>query len=175
MMAPPAGDNERYNKRKRKRLHRFALQVAQERTGRACGECTACCTVMGVAEVPTPFYTPCPHLHGAGCAIYVKRPGTCRDFYCEWLVGRFDAADRPDRLGLLFVPTRVRTETGAAQMLLVAYEVWPGAADTDQARALLGSLGGDAGLIRYGDLDTCEHLGTGRRIVPDIAPSMRPH
>src|SRR3954453_4193121 len=100
---PARRRHDRYGKTKAKRERRFALKVAQEETGRQCGECTACCMVMGVAEVPTPFYTPCPHQTEAGCAIYDKRPGPCRDFYCEWLVGGLTEDDRPDKLGLVFV------------------------------------------------------------------------
>ena len=170
-MASRANDNDRYRKQKRKRLQRFALQVAQERTGRACGGCTACCTVMGVAEVPTPFYSPCPHICASGCAVYGKHPGACRDFYCEWLVGRFADEDRPDRLGLLFVPTRY---AGAARMCLAAYEVWPGAADTERGRAVLQAVESEAVLFRHGDLSHGVQLRTGRRIVPEIAASARP-
>jgi hypothetical protein len=173
-MTSRARDNERYRKQKRKRLQRFALQVAQEQAGRRCGGCTACCTVMGVAEVPTPFYSRCPHECAGGCAVYDKRPGACRDFYCEWLVGAFAAEDRPDRLGLLFVPTRFAGEAGAARQCLAAYEVWPGAADTQRGRAVLGSIGADVVLFRHGDLSHGVQLRTGRRIVPEIAAGVRP-
>jgi hypothetical protein len=173
-MASRNKDNERYRKQKRKRQQRFALAMAQDRTGRACDGCTACCFVMGVAEVPTPFYTPCPHVCAAGCDVYGKHPGACRDFYCEWLVGELGHDDRPDRLGLLFVANRLRGADGAETMFLTAYEVWPGAADTDRARAVLGSVGPDVGLFRYGDVSSCTHLGTGQRIEPEIAASVLP-
>src|SRR5438874_3181119 len=94
LMASRAKNNDRYRKQKRKRLQRFALQMAQDQAGRACDGCTACCFVMGVAEVPTPFYSPCPHIRDGGCDIYGKHPGACRDFYCEWLVGRLGDDDR---------------------------------------------------------------------------------
>src|SRR5439155_26861608 len=98
--------NERYRKEKAKRERRLALRVAQEESGRECGGCTACCMVLGVAEVPTAFYTPCPHQGADCCTIYDRRPGACREFYCEWLVGALSEADRPDKLGLVFVGTR---------------------------------------------------------------------
>jgi hypothetical protein len=173
-MASRARDNERYRKQKRKRQQRFALAVAREQTGRACGGCTACCFVMGVAEVPTPFYTRCPHICAEGCDVYGKHPGACRDFYCEWLVGRLDDSDRPDRLGLLFVANRLRGATGGDSVFVTAYEVWPGAADTDRGRAALQALGPDVGLFRYGDMSHCVHLRTGERIAPDIAACVLP-
>jgi hypothetical protein len=174
VMALGANDNERYHKQKRKRLQRFTLAMAQDRTGRACGGCTAWCFVMGVAEVPTPFYTRCPHICAAGCEVYGKHPGTCRDFYCEWLVGWLGEVDRPDLLGLLFVANRLREADGADTEFLTAYEVSPGAADTDRARTVLGSLGPDVGLFRFGDVSHCTHLGTGQRIEPEIAASVLP-
>jgi hypothetical protein len=173
-MATRARDNERYRKQKRKRQQRFALAMAQDKAGRACGGCTACCFVMGVAEVPTPFYTRCPHICDAGCDVYGKHPGACRDFYCEWLVGRLGDPDRPDRLGLLFVANRLRGADGTESVFMTAYEVWPGAADTDRGRMALRSLGPDVGLFRYGDVSHCVHVGTGERIEPEIAASVRP-
>ena len=173
-MAARTRDNEKYRKQKQKRLQRFALQMAQTQTGRACNGCTACCFVMGVAEVPTRFYNACPHIKNAGCDIYGKRPGACRDFYCEWLVGRLGADDRPDKLGLLFVANKLRNADGSERMFVAAYEVWPGAADTDRGRAALRSMGLEVGLFRFGDMSRCVHLTTGQSIVPDIAESVRP-
>jgi hypothetical protein len=173
-MASQARDNEKYRKEKRKRLQRFALQMTQAHAGRTCAGCTACCFVMGVAEVPTPFYSPCPHIKNGGCDIYGKHPGACRDFYCEWLVGRAGPDDRPDRLGLLFVANRLRNADGSDRMFVTAYEVWPGAADTDRGRAVLRSMGPEIGLFRYGDMSRCVDVGTGRRIIPDIADCVRP-
>ena len=173
-MAARTRDNERYRKQKQKRQHRLALQLAQDRSGRACDGCTACCFVMGVAEVPTPFYTRCPHICHGGCDVYGKHPGACRDFYCEWLIGRLGPDDRPDKLGLLFVANRLRNGDGSDRMFVAAYEVWPGAADTARGRAVLASLGPEVGLFRYGDMSHCVHLGTGQHIQPVIADCVRP-
>jgi len=173
-MAAKARDNDRYRKQKQKRVQRFTLQMAQERAGRACDGCAACCFVMGVAEVPTPFYSRCPHVCDTGCDIYGKHPGACRDFYCEWLIGRLSPDDRPDKLGLLFVANKLRNADGSDRMFVAAYEIWPGAADSERGRAVLQSLGWDVGLFRYGDMSHCTHLATGQRIVPDIADCVRP-
>src|SRR5688572_10712451 len=49
--------------------------------GGGCGECTACCDVIGVDAVGKPYYARCPHLDpgkiGAACAVYADRPRTC--------------------------------------------------------------------------------------------------
>jgi hypothetical protein len=173
-MAANSRDNERYRKQKQKRLQRFALQTAQTRAARTCDGCTACCFVMGVAEVPTPFYSRCPHICESGCDIYGKHPGACRDFYCEWLIGRLGSDERPDKLGLLFVANKLRNADGSDRMFIAAYEVWPGAADSDRGRSALAALGPEVGLFRYGDMSYCTHLATGQRIVPDIADCVRP-
>jgi hypothetical protein len=173
-MAARTRDNDKYRKQKQKRLQRFALQMAQTQTGRACAGCTACCFVMGVAEVPTRFFSPCLHIQNGGCDIYGKHPGACRDFYCEWLVGRLGPDDRPDQLGLLFVANKLRNPDGSDRMFVAAYEVWPGAADTDRGRTVLLSMGPEVGLFRYGDMSHCVQLSTGQRIVPAIADSVRP-
>jgi hypothetical protein len=173
-MAARARDNEKYRKRKQKRLQRFALDMAQTKAGRVCDGCTACCFVMGVAEVPTAFYSRCSHICDAGCDIYGKHPGACRDFYCEWLIGRLGPDDRPDKLGLLFVANKLRNADGSDRMFIAAYEVWPGAADTDRGRAVLQSFGNDVGLFRYGEVSRCLHLATGQFIKSEITESMRP-
>lgn len=70
-------------------------------TGRSCGECALCCTVLRVDELAKPARTPCPKLRteGAGCSIYSTRPRICRSYKCAWLLGSFGDEDRPDRLG----------------------------------------------------------------------------
>ena len=90
---------------------------------RECGECTACCTVLAVAELNKPAYQACAHECG-GCGIYNSRPRACRAWCCSWLFGRIEGDERrrPDKLGLLF------TREGLAEKpITVAYEVWPGA------------------------------------------------
>jgi hypothetical protein len=152
-----------YGKTKAKRERRFALKVAQEETGRKCGECTACCMVMGVADVPTPFYAPCPHQTETGCDIYDKRPGACRDFYCEWLVGGLTGEDRPDNLGLVFVSTRA-VDAGKESVVVAAYEVWSGAAESERARAIFTTNKDDLVCIRFGQTEVGEFVRSGRAI-----------
>lgn len=70
---------------------------------RACGECRACCEHIGVREeLPPPHNEvvgPCPLLCAAGCSIYAKRPGACRQYLCGWRAGLGNECDRPDRAG----------------------------------------------------------------------------
>ena len=78
---------------------------------RVCGTCTACCdgwvagTIRGYPMKPG---TPC-HFRGNGCCtIYDERPEKpCRAFVCGWLMPNspLPEAYRPDRLGVLVVPT----------------------------------------------------------------------
>jgi hypothetical protein len=54
---------------------------------RACGSCTLCCKVMGVADFDKPAGKWCPHCRpGNGCGIHAMRPFVCRVFYCEWMI-----------------------------------------------------------------------------------------
>lgn len=103
---------------------------------RTCGQCTACCTVLGIRELEKPAFQCCPNLAGAGkgCGIYGGRPTSCRVYRCEWLDGARARApgqrkspaaiagltarrDRPDRLGVIFdsfPPAREVLERAAA-------------------------------------------------------------
>jgi hypothetical protein len=83
---------------------------------RACGTCTACCdgwvegTIRGHEMKPG---TAC-HFRGEGCCtIYDSRPQSpCREFICGWLMtdSPFPDSFRPDRLGVMIVPTRWREQ-----------------------------------------------------------------
>lgn len=87
------------------------LQAVEKRH---CGTCTACCdgwvegTIRGHEMRPG---VPC-HFRGAGCCtIYDERPKEpCRSFVCGWLApgSPFPESFRPDRLGVMIVPTRWR-------------------------------------------------------------------
>jgi hypothetical protein len=81
---------------------------------RECGECQACCTLMGVRErgklsdgsryqLDKPMGERCAHQCASGCAIHNEErlPISCRIFECEWLHGKFREEERPDRSGLV--------------------------------------------------------------------------
>ncbi|HTU24239.1 MAG TPA: hypothetical protein VMF30_02505 [Pirellulales bacterium] len=92
---------------------------------RACGECTACCTVMAVDELGKFMNMRCPHDAGGCCAIYASRPRSCRGWACSWLLGHIagDLRRRPDKSGLVF-----NQEELGGKFMFVAIEAWPGAA-----------------------------------------------
>jgi hypothetical protein len=72
---------------------------------RECGGCIECCIRLKVEhpELRKQAGTPCPHLVGAGCGIYDKRPSVCRSWHCLWRVrSELPNAARPDRCGVIF-------------------------------------------------------------------------
>jgi len=74
---------------------------------RECGNCTACCTAIGVHEIGKPFNRACNHIGGLGCRIYGKHPDSCRGYACGWLQGvGHPLIDRPDRLGAVIHASR---------------------------------------------------------------------
>jgi len=104
---------------------------------RACGDCQACCTALGVDELSKPLWEPCANLCAEGCGIYADRPRSCHDFTCLWLKGYFGLDQhRPDKLGLIFAMQRDR-KIGA---ILVAWESWLGAASRDPGKYVLDRL-----------------------------------
>jgi Fe-S-cluster containining protein len=112
---------------------------------RACGECTACCTVYYIDGLwpESPRWEACQHARpGApegGCGIYARRPASCKVYRCMWLDGWGEEADRPDRLGLVldFDPPRPRIDSPEA---VTAIEAAPGRAQEPRARARLREL-----------------------------------
>jgi hypothetical protein len=70
-------------------------------SGRGCGACSLCCTLLRVDELGKPGGTPCIHQRsqGPGCGIHAARPTICRAYRCLWLQGSLEDEDRPDRLG----------------------------------------------------------------------------
>jgi hypothetical protein len=104
---------------------------------RPCGECQACCTVVGIKELNKPAFQRCGHQCESGCDIYEDRPETCRGYYCLWAAGLLEGDERrrPDRLGVIFdfrpLDNSERVATGK-DLAIQAWEVWPGAlADSD--------------------------------------------
>jgi hypothetical protein len=115
------------------------LMSETPRAGRSCGECTACCTVLSVAEIRKPMRWACEYVQCGGCRIYDKRPPACRDFNCLWLRGAIagDESHRPDKLGVMF---DFFFSTATNQVRFIAFELWNGAFDGLDAAALLAEL-----------------------------------
>src|SRR3954470_4897253 len=73
-------------------------------SGRDCGDCTVCCTVMTInkPEIQKQSGVTCRHCKETGCAIYDSRPPICRVWFCAWrTVEIFDDSWRPDRSGVM--------------------------------------------------------------------------
>lgn len=97
---------------------------------RACGTCTACCTVMGVPDLGKDYYERCEHEGRSRCIIYESRPDGCRNFSCQWLVGAMEEWDRPDKIGVVFDIT----SGGDLGRIPIALEVEKGASDRGRGR-----------------------------------------
>lgn len=116
---------------------RELLTIVDEPT-RSCGECSACCTVLGVVDLepPKPDYTRCVDCRpSGGCARYDTRPPTCAGYVCGWLHGWGADEDRPDKLGLILEPWNKPADGGGPGV--IAREVRPGAFETRAAGKLL--------------------------------------
>ncbi|GIW80249.1 MAG: hypothetical protein KatS3mg105_2056 [Gemmatales bacterium] len=100
---------------------------------RSCGECTACCTILGIEELGKPFYSTCKHVCDRGCSIYSKRPSVCRDYRCLWLARFLPKKNcRPDILGVMFDWEEDDT--------LEVYEVRPGGFAGQRVQRLIDKL-----------------------------------
>lgn len=124
---------------------------------RSCGDCTACCMVLGVKPIEKPAFQACSHQGKGGCGIYATRPTPCRVYRCAWLDGMGQRKHRPDRLGVIVdqvAPANVaeleaRAQAGDAGAVaeverhrksLRAREVRPGGLHGKRAKALLEGL-----------------------------------
>lgn len=118
---------------KRKRAKRRKLPVQQHRS---CGECTVCCTLLGVPELNKGAYEACSKLDG-NCTVYSSRPKSCRDFECLWLQDIGLPEHRPDRSGLVLTVTVEDCILGKAGAVIVAHEAQPDAAHRPENAVLL--------------------------------------
>lgn len=133
---------------------------------RQCGSCTLCCRLLPTKEINKPANTRCEHQrHGKGCAIYTKRPFSCRVWSCRWLLND-DTADlsRPDRSHYVIdvIPDYVTAvqEDGTRQDVPVL-QIWvdpkyPDAHRDPALRAYIARRGENerlAALIRYNSSD----------------------
>lgn len=67
-----------------------------------CGECTLCCKLLEVHDIPSDIGVYCQHCD-KGCSIYEARPQECRDYQCMWTQMNEVADDlRPDKCGIIF-------------------------------------------------------------------------
>jgi hypothetical protein len=112
-------------------MEKLEKELDENLRTRVCGECTACCTVMGVEEIEKPAGEPCQHICDKGCAIYGSHPKACQDFLCAWKTGFDEMARRPDKSGLV---GDIMREDSPAHPGVIFREVWPGAFDENKER-----------------------------------------
>jgi hypothetical protein len=100
--------------------------------GRACGDCTGCCTELTIDDpaLRKPDGVGCRHLcgveQGGPCGIYDSRPATCRDWFCGWrLLSSLNEAMRPDRSGVLISPDidTTHSQTGGLTLMPLSDDV----------------------------------------------------
>lgn len=112
---------------------------------RACGDCTACCTVL---TVDTPDFTksagtPCGYLSAGGCGIHDVRPRICRTWFCAWRrVANMPDEARPDLSGLLVSVNFVREPQNCFEAVSINVRTLAGsnAVETGMAAAVLDSV-----------------------------------
>lgn len=97
-----------------------------------CGECTACCTVLGVQALKKKSQTRCQHECEKGCAIYNERPTECQTYRCIYHMHPTDINLRPDKLGVVMDTTQ--TPLGTA---LVVREYRIGASEEPHVKACI--------------------------------------
>lgn len=101
-----------------------AIKAAALSTGRDCGDCQACCHLIGVSELGKPYATTCQHQCAAGCAIYKARPFGCRVYECNWrLTPEMPMELRPDLSGIMVSADQF----DAQEMALFFFEAREGA------------------------------------------------
>ncbi len=99
------------------------LRLVTDGRLRDCGDCQACCEVVGVASLGKKENQKCEHQCVIGCAIYDQRPDECQKYNCAWRLGFIDGPRyRPDKFGVLF---DLREKEGVG--LFTAWEVRAGA------------------------------------------------
>lgn len=79
---------------------------------RECGECTVCCVYPKIPILKKEGMVKCVNLLESknmfsgdcknNCKIYPKRPITCKNYKCAWLIGHGNEEDRPDKSNMLF-------------------------------------------------------------------------
>ena len=115
------------------------IMNAVDNFARECGSCVACCKVLGVPSLQKPRGVLCINALCGGCSIYKKRPQECADWKCEWLKGKYDDAERPDKLGLV-VDTNPQFKRKWGQDAITVHELFPGARFTREAKRFLDRI-----------------------------------
>jgi len=96
---------------------------------RQCGGCTLCCKLIGIDELNKPHGQRCKHQRsGKGCAVYPRRPISCRLWNCRWLAEDDTAGlRRPDRVHYVIdvMPDYVTQErTTGERVAIEVVQIW---------------------------------------------------
>ncbi|MEP9361286.1 YkgJ family cysteine cluster protein [Sphingomonas sp. KR3-1] len=105
---------------------------------RACGDCTACCTVLTVnsPDFRKPGGEPCQYLAAHGCGIHAERPAICRSWFCVWRrVAALPDDARPDRSGLLVSLNFEREPRNCLEAVSISVRAIAGRDKVDKAMA----------------------------------------
>lgn len=111
------------------------------KTPQTCGDCSACCFVLGVERLQKSSWQACEH-HSKKkhCKLHntEQRPLECSIYECLWLAGMGQRKDRPDRLGLVFdIPDTLHSPLYEGIQVAVCREVRPGALESKRGRKIL--------------------------------------
>lgn len=68
---------------------------------RQCGDCTACCSAIGVKELRKPYFVDCVKLCASGCSIHGKAPPSCQNYKCLWLTADLAFDQQPNKCGYI--------------------------------------------------------------------------
>lgn len=139
--------------------------------GRTCGDCRACCTVLGVDAVEKAAGEPCRHLTKRGCGIYADRPEECAVYRCLWHVGLFgETRDRPDRIGLVLDAPAAMAESYLYRDIpfVVAREASPGASLGGRGALVLHPLAQNIVVVVQGFGSNVERVIGPRSLVEEV-------
>ena len=110
-------------KKKLRRQSERILRMIDQKLGysRSCVGCQECCEFQAVKELGKPGGERCRHQCNAGCAIYDRRPGSCKEYLCGWRAGLV-GGERPDRQGFI-------VDKNTASTVIHVIETRPGACE----------------------------------------------
>lgn len=130
-----------YKERKAKRLAKLQRKklLAALPTDRSCEGCTACCTTHAILELKKPYFESCKHQCATGCSIYSNRPPSCRDYYCQWRLGKI-GGERPDKSGIVIDIGPVWDRAGNMFAAYGVFEARPGALNDATNRELIEAM-----------------------------------
>jgi hypothetical protein len=151
------------NRQKAKHFKKLMARAAVTDSGRECGGCTACCTVMAVTELSKGMYRTCAAVGGRGCSIYQERPRSCRSWSCQWRLGEIDG-ERPDQSGVV---VNLGFRGGPHYEV---YELWEGAAGQPLVAATLAKMGLPVYVFEYGAKGRYGVQLRGRRLFTNRSP-----